>query len=107
MTKTLACVKWLFIVITACQASSAQSTQDQFLPEVNLYWRFNRELRLQVQASRPRDGVSYNSATFGPTLNIFIRQFLSKRATTADDANRNLMALGVGYRSISATDKPD
>jgi hypothetical protein len=107
MTRLLAGVLWAFVTILSWQASQAQSTQGQFLPEVDLYWTLNPDLRIQMTASRTRDGASYNSATVGPTLNIFLKPLSSERRTTADDSERNLLTFGVGYRSISATDKAE
>jgi hypothetical protein len=72
-----------------------------------LYWRLNPDLRLEFVTSRTKDTSSYNSATVGPTLHVFLKPLPSIRQTTRDDSNRNRLTGGVGYRSISATDKPD
>lgn len=77
------------------------------MPEVDLYWRLNPDLRLEFVTSRTNDTSNSNSATVGPTLNLFLHPLLSVRQTTGDDANRNLLTGGIGYRAISSTAKPE
>jgi hypothetical protein len=48
MTRLLGGVLWAFIAFLSWQAPQAQSTQGQFLPEVDLYWTLNPDLRIQT-----------------------------------------------------------
>jgi hypothetical protein len=66
--------------------AAAQSSSNQFWPEVEGYYSFNPQLRLGVMASRSTDGASYNSIEVGSTVNFFakrlVRPVLSTPATT-------------------------
>ena len=79
----------------------AQAGSDQFWPELDSYYSFNPRLRLAVDASRSTDGASYSSIEVGPTFNIFARRFLQPRITTPDQAKKNLLVFGVGYRYLA------
>ena len=91
----------IFLCAGAFEVAVAQSTSDQFWPELDVYYSFNSRLRLDVEASRSTDGASYNSIEFGPTLNIFARRFLQPKVTTNNEGKKNLLVFGVGYRYLA------
>jgi hypothetical protein len=80
------------------QLTGAQTTSDQFWPEIDAYHSFNQKLRLKFVASRSTDGNDYNSIAFGPTLNIFATRFVKPRLSTLNTEKNNLLAFGIGYR---------
>jgi hypothetical protein len=95
----------LALLISLCAGvpalSAAQSTSDQFWPELNAYYRLNSRYRLAVDASRSTDGTSYNSIELGPTLNIFARRFTRPLLTSNNQAKSNFLVFGVGYRYLA------
>jgi hypothetical protein len=79
----------------------AQSSSDQFWPEIEGFYSFNPKIRLGVMASRSTDGASYNSIEVGPTLNFFVKRFVRSVLSTPDEAKNNLLVFGVGYRYLA------
>lgn len=86
--------------------AAAQSSSNQFWPEVEGYYSFNPQLRLGVMASRSTDGVSYNSIEVGPTLNFFAKRFVRPVLSTPNDARNNFLVFGVGYRYVAGINQP-
>jgi hypothetical protein len=99
----------LAMLIVLCAGFSlttaAQSSSNQFWPEVEGYYSFNPQLRLGVMASRSTDGASYNSIEVGPTLNFFAKRFVRPVLTTPNEANNNLLVFGVGYRYLAGVNQ--
>jgi len=72
MGKTFIRIFWgLTTAAMACQALSAQSSQRQFLPEIDAYWTLNPAMRVQTLVARTKDGDTFSSATVGPGV-IFL-----------------------------------
>jgi hypothetical protein len=106
MGKTLICIFWgLTIAATVCPISSAQSAQQQFLPEIDVYRTFNPVVRVQGLVARTKDGDTFNSATAGSGIDFFVKPLSSTRRTHWDEANRKLLTIGVTYRYIHNVDK--
>ena len=95
----------LALLIVLCAGLSpragAQSSSDQFWPEIEGYYSFNPKFRLGVMASRSTDGASYNSIEIGPTLNFFAKRFVQPVLSTPNEAKNNLLVFGVGYRYLA------
>jgi hypothetical protein len=95
----------LALLIILCAGLSpragAQSSSDQYWPEIEGYYSFNPRLRLGVMASRSTDGASYNSIEVGPTLNFFAKRFVQPVLTTPNEAKNKLLVFGVGYRYLA------
>jgi hypothetical protein len=81
--------------------AGAQSSSNQFWPEVEGYYAFSPQLRLGVMASRSTDGASYNSIEVGPTLNFFAKRFVRPVLTTPNEAQNHSLVFGVGYRYLA------
>ncbi|MFZ1007704.1 MAG: hypothetical protein WAN65_12760 [Candidatus Sulfotelmatobacter sp.] len=79
----------------------AQSTSNQFWPEIEGFYSFNPTLRLGLDASRSTDGISYDSISVGPTLNLFAKRFVKPVLATPNEAKKNWLVFGVGYRYIA------
>ncbi len=108
MGKTLTCIFWgVTAAATVCQTSNAQSTQEQFLPEIDSYWTLTPVTRVEALVARTKDGDSFNSATVGSGINFFVKPLSSTRRTNWDEANRKLLTFGVTYRFIHNADKAD
>lgn len=89
---------WILICMALGPTAGAQTTSDQFWPEIDAYHLLNQNLRLKLVASRSTDGNDYNSIAFGPTLNIFAKRFVKPRLTTLNNEKDHLLAFGIGYR---------
>jgi hypothetical protein len=82
-----------------------RSSQGQFLPEIDAYWTLNPVMRVQTLVARTKDGDTFSSATVGSGVIFFVKPLSSRRRTNADEANRNLLTLGVIYSNINNVDK--
>ena len=91
----------LILCVGASPAAFAQTTSDQFWPEIQGYYSFSSRYRVSFEASRSTDGASYNSLEIGPTLNIFARRFVHPVLATNNQANNNFLVFGVGYRYLA------
>lgn len=98
----------LLILVWAGLSSraGAQSSSDQFWPEIEGYYSFNPKSRLGLMASRSTDGASYNSIELGPTLNFFAKRFVQPVLSTPNEAENHMLVFGVGYRYIAGLDQP-
>jgi hypothetical protein len=85
--------------------ASAQSSSNQFWPEVEGYYSFDPNLRLGVMASRSTDGASYNSIEVGSTLNFFAKRFVRPVLSTPNEAQNHSLVFGVGYRYLAGIDQ--
>ncbi len=107
MKKLLIGIFWGLVALGHWQPLNAQSTEDQFLPEIDTYLTINPVARAEMIASRTKDGSTLNSATLGGGVDFFIGPIHALRHTNEDDSNRQLLTLGVTYRSINNVDKPN
>ena len=106
MGKTLICIFGaLTLAATVCQVLSAQSSQRQFLPEIDAYWTMSPTIRAELFVARTKDGDTFNSATMGSGVNVFVKPLSNRRRTNKDEANSRLLTFGVTYRHISSVDK--
>jgi Protein of unknown function (DUF2490) len=104
MGKTLTCIFW-GLTAAAAPFCQAQSTQWQFLPEIDAYWTINPTVRVETLIERTKDGDTFDSATVGSGINFFVKPLSSKRRTNKDEANRKLLTFGVTYRYINNVGK--
>jgi hypothetical protein len=70
--------------------AKAQSSQNQFWPQVNTYIKLDSRMRLMFMASRTKDGSTYNSAEFGPNLDITLKPIRRVRVQSNDSSKRKI-----------------
>src|SRR5271167_317558 len=87
----------IFLCAGLAPRVAAQSSSNQFWPEMGGYYSFNPKFRLGVMASRSTDGASYSSIEVGPTLNYFAKHFVRPVLSTPNEAKNNLLVFGIGY----------
>jgi Protein of unknown function (DUF2490) len=103
---------WLTLVLLMllCKAGSAQSSQEvQFLPEIDAYLKLNPDIRVSAQAKDTRDGGESTQVEIGPSMEFYLKPLIRLREITLfdlDDAKARPLVLAVGYRYLSAPDKP-
>ena len=98
VTKALRCSLLIVTCLALGHLADAQTTSNQFWPEIDAYHSFNEKLRLKLVAARSTDGDSYNSIEVGPTLNIFAKRFIQPRLSTLNTEKDHLLVFGIGYR---------
>jgi len=97
----------LVFLMGFCKIADAQETE--FLPEVDLYWKLNSSVRLWAQASDTRDGGDPTQASFGPSLEFYLKPLVRLKNVAAfdlDDAKTRPLLLSVGYRYLTAPNSP-
>ncbi len=77
--------------------AGAQTTSNQFWPELDAFCSFNTRLRLKVVASRSTDGQNPESIAVGTTLNMFARRLVRPRLVTPNETKAHLLTFGIGY----------
>ena len=85
----------------SCMPASAQT--DQFLPEVDVYYKLNSDVRISMQAKQTREGGDPNQGEIGPSLDLYLKPLIRLTKTTEfdlDDAKSRPLVLSVGYRYL-------
>jgi Protein of unknown function (DUF2490) len=98
---------WLLILLALCPAAVAQI--DEFLPEVDLYYKLQSSLRLWVQAKETAEAGAPVTAEFGPSLDFYVRPFRKLVDITKfdnDDSKSRPAVFTIGYRYLPYPDAP-
>ena len=88
-------------VICCCARAVAQ--QQQFLPEIDFYYKLSSGVRLQVQAKQTREGGEPTQAEIGPSIDFYVHPWLrlaKTRKNDLDDAKSRPLVISVGYRYL-------
>jgi hypothetical protein len=96
----------VLLIALLCQSATAQSSQDQFWPEIDSYIKLDSRMRLMFMASRTTDGSTYESAQIGPNLDITLRPIRLVSVESNDSSKRQYLTFGIGYRYLRNLDKP-
>lgn len=83
----------------------AQSTQDQWWPELDTYLRVNKKTRLSFFAKRSTDGSDYDSVSIGPNLDFYLKP-LRKRVRSNDATKDKYLIFRIGYRYLGNASGP-
>jgi hypothetical protein len=96
---------YCFLMVLAlgfsCLPASAQT--DQFLPEVDVYYKLNSDVRISLQAKQTREGGDPNQGEIGPSLDFYLKPLIRLAKTTEfdlNDAKSRPLVLSVGYRYL-------
>ena len=89
------------LVILSCLHGSAQT--DQFLPEIDTYFKLSSELRISFQAKQTREAGDPTQAELGPSLDFYLKPLLRLKDVTAfdlDDSKSRPLVFSIGYRYL-------
>jgi hypothetical protein len=89
------------LVILSCLYGRAQT--DQFLPEVDTYFKVNSDLRISFQAKQTRESSDPVQAELGPSLDFYLKPLLHLKDVTAfdlDDSKSRPLVFSIGYRYL-------
>jgi len=92
-------------LVFRCVPASAQT--DQFLPEVDAYYKLNSDVRISLQAKQTREGGDPNEGEVGPSLDFYFRPLIRLAKVTKfelDEAKSRPLVLSVGYRYLPQAD---
>jgi len=102
----------LLIVLLLCFASNLQHSSaqtSQFLPEIDGYYKIQRDIRLDFQAKETREAGDPTQAEIGPSLDFFLKPLMRLKDVTQfdlDDAKSRPLQLSIGYRYVPSPNKP-
>jgi hypothetical protein len=77
--------------------------EQQFLPEIDFYYKLNSEVRFQVQGKQTREGGEPSQAEVGPSVDFYVRPWIRLariRRFDLDDSKSRLMMVSMGYRYL-------
>jgi Protein of unknown function (DUF2490) len=81
----------------------------QFLPEVDAYYKFHPDMRLDLQAKETREAGDPTQVEIGPSFDYFLKPLIHLKDVTAfdlDDATSRPLVFSAGYRYVPSPDKP-
>ena len=99
-------VRWRELVIALGLISfslQARAQQDQFLPEIDFYYKLSSGVRLQFQAKQTREGGEPTQAEIGPTIDFYAHSWIrlaNTRKFDLDDSKSRPLVVSVGYRYL-------
>lgn len=95
------------IMLFSCRFVGAQTFQ--FLPEVDAYYKFRSDMRLQFQAKETREAGDPTQVEVGPSFDLFLKPLARLKNIPIfdpDDSKGRLLQLFAGYRYVPSPDKP-
>jgi hypothetical protein len=95
-----------WFTVEALTIAKAQTTQFEFLPEIDAYKHFTERIQGEFVISRTGDADTFNSVQVGPNLNISFRPILRDALLRRNETSYKYLTFGVGYRYIGNIDKP-
>jgi len=81
----------------------AEAQVDEFLPEIDAYYKASSSLRVWLQAKETAEAGNPVTAEFGPSVDFYIKSPQRLAEVTSfdvDDSKSRLLVLSVGYRHL-------
>ncbi len=101
---------WLGLALVLPMLGLHASAQvDQFLPEIDAYYKVSSDVRLSFQAKETREGGDPTQAEIGPSIEFYLKPLLKLQHTTLfdlDDSKSRLVVLEIGYRYLPSPNEP-
>jgi hypothetical protein len=101
---------WLPLTLLVLALSPCAAAQtDQFLPEVDAYYKVTSPVRIWLQAKGTSEAGTPVTAEFGPSLDFFVKSPLKLAEVTVfdlDDSKSRALVLSIGYRYLPTPGSP-
>ena len=98
----------LLLLLCLLPGKPARAQTSQFLPEVDVYYKIQQNIRLDFQAKQTREAGDPTQAEIGPSLDLFVKPLVRLKNIPIFDPDKTksrLLQLFVGYRSVPSPDK--
>ena len=98
----ISCLAMALLVFFFCCVPAIAQT-NQFLPEVDLYYKLNPDLRISFQAKETREAGDPVQAEIGPSLDFYFKPLFRLKGATEfdlDDSKSRLWVFSLGYRYL-------
>ena len=97
--------KWLLAIalVVPALAGSAVAQVNQFLPEIDAYYKVADELRVWTEAKETYEAGDPVAAEFGPSLDFYLKPMVRLENITTfdlDDSKSRLLTFSIGYRYL-------
>jgi hypothetical protein len=106
----LARYKWFPLVLALLLLGPQGHPQtDELLPEIDVYYKVNRDVRISLQAKETREGGTPTSAELGPSLDVYLTRLSELVKITSfdpDDSKARPLILSIGYRYLPTPGQP-
>jgi len=86
-----------------CSCLPVVAQEDQFLPEIDLYYKLSSVVRVQLQAKQTREGGEPVQAEVGPSIDFYVHPWIrlaKVRKFDLDDAKSRSLVVSAGYRYL-------
>jgi Protein of unknown function (DUF2490) len=87
----------------------ARAQVDQFLPEVDAYYKVSSDVRVSFQAKETRESGDPTQAEIGPSIDFYLKPLLRLKNATLfdlDDSKSRPLVLSIGYRYLPSPNAP-
>jgi hypothetical protein len=104
---TLEATAVAFVVAAISLCVSAQT--DQFLPEIDVYYKVSSDVRLSFQAKETREGGDPTQAEIGPSIDFYLKPLVRLKTVSRfylDDSKSRPLVLSIGYRYLPSPNSP-
>lgn len=98
----------LLLALLAVSSRPVVAQTFQFLPEIDTYYKFQRDMRLTFQAKETREAGDPTQVEIGPSLDFFLKPLIRLKQVGAfdlDDATSRPLQFSIGYRYVPSPNK--
>jgi hypothetical protein len=99
----------LALLVSVLRTHASGQSEDQLLPEIDVYHKLTPDLRFEFQAKQTRESSTPNSPEIGPSLDFYLRplqKLRDIRTSDKDDSKSYLVVLSLGYRYLPTAGQP-
>jgi Protein of unknown function (DUF2490) len=100
---------WLGLTLLVPMLGHAGAQVDEFLPEVDAYYKLSSDVRVSFQAKETREGGDPTQAELGPSVEFYLKPLVKLKKTTVfdlDDSKSRPLVLSIGYRYMPSPNSP-
>jgi hypothetical protein len=95
---------WLTLLLAiSALTCPARGQSFQLLPEIDVYYKLDQDVRAYFQAKGTREGGIPTTAEIGPSLDVYLKKLSHLADITAfdrDDSKSQLLVFSIGYRYL-------
>src|ERR1039457_2496334 len=99
----------LGVMLIVALGSRCEAQVDQFLPEIDTYYKITSPVRIWFQAKETNEAGVPVTAEIGPSLDFYIKspiRFASVTTFDLDDSKARALVFSVGYRCLPTPNEP-
>ena len=99
----------MLLLFALAMALPAAAQTDQFLPEIDAFYKVTSPVRIWFQAKETNEAGAPVTAEFGPSLDFYIKSPIRLASVTTfdlDDSKARALVFSVGYRYLPTPNQP-